>query len=176
MFDAAGRHHLSILGSIIEFGDVALLVFTTKSDEEHVVTVFGQTLNTDERHPQAIKAYGGPGSAQYYTSSSWDRSFPDFTDDNFGPDETLSTRALEVDPEVKPHWIVALQGIKSNVLPAYAETLASMVLQNFLPSFAGQQGGKWLEYITRRQWTFVLRPLLVNVTLICTASACAQGP
>jgi hypothetical protein len=154
--------YLSILGSIIESGDVALLVFTTtKSDEEHVVTVFGHTLNTDEWHPQAIKAYGGPGSAQYYTSSSWIDHFL-IHDDNFGPYFTLSTRALEVDPHVKPHWIVALQGIKSNVLPAYAETLASMVLQNFLPSFAGQQGGKWLEYITRLQWTYVLRPLLVK--------------
>lgn len=153
--------YLSILGSIIEFGDVALLIFTTNLGTEHVVTVFGHTQNSDEWHPQAIKEYAGPGSAQFYTSSSWIDHFL-IHDDNFGPYFTLSTRALEVDPNVKPHWIVALQGIKSNVLPAYAETLASIVLQNFLPSFAGQQGGKWLEYITRRQWTYVLRPLLVK--------------
>jgi hypothetical protein len=69
---------------------------------------------------------------------------------------------LEVDPNVKPHWIIALQSVKANVLPAYAETLASLVLQNVLPSFAGQQGARWLEYISRQQWTYVLRPLLVS--------------
>ena len=63
--------YLAIIASIVESGDRALLVFPThKAGEEHVVTVFGHTRNSDEWHPQAIPAYAGP-SAQFYTSSMW---------------------------------------------------------------------------------------------------------
>lgn len=160
--------YFSTLASIVESGDLAMLVFTTGHQDssgqatEHVVTVFGHTRNSDEWHPQAIPAYAGPKSAPYFASSSWTDHFL-IHDDNFGPYFTLSTHALEIDAAVKPLYVIALRKEVANVPPAYIEALAAVMLTNFLPSLAGQKiPSRWFEYITRTQRPYVLRPLLLK--------------
>jgi hypothetical protein len=80
--------YLSILGSIVESGHIALLVFSTghnvaaAQNMQHVVAVFGHTRNSDEWHPQAVPAYAGPQSAKYYPGSAWIDHFL-IHDDNF---------------------------------------------------------------------------------------------
>jgi hypothetical protein len=150
-----------VLTSFVESGCIVLLVFTTANGVEHVVTVFGYTRNSDEWHPQAIPGYGGPQSAQYYTNSSWVDHFL-IHDDNLGPYYTLSSRALEVDQNIAAHWIVAIHPHEADVSPHYAEALGASVLRSDLPSLSQAGSGKWFEYITQQQRTFVMRALLVS--------------
>ncbi len=153
--------YIANLASVVESGSLALLAFTTgDGDADHVVTVFGHTRNSDEWHPQAIPAYTGPSSGRYYASSSWIDHFL-IHDDNFGPYYTLSTRALEVDPKIKPICIIAVQAHQPNAPPAFAEGVASFILANLMPSLAGERSEKWFQYITRSPRTYVLRTLLV---------------
>jgi hypothetical protein len=128
--------YLSILTSFVESGCIVLLVFTTANNIEHVVAVFGYTRNSDEWHPQGIPGYGGPQSAQYYTNSSWVDHFV-IHDDNLGPYYTLSSRALEVDPNVTAHWIVAIHAHEATVSPHYAEALGATILRSSLPTLIG---------------------------------------
>lgn len=158
--------YISILASIIESGDQALLVFTTGHlsggvPQEHVVLVYGHTRNSDEWHPQAIPAYAGPGSAKYLPASNWIDHFL-IHDDNFGPYYALSSQALEFDPDVKAHWIVAIRQSSPMIRPDGAETIAATILTNLLPSLAPLASGRWFDYVTKTNWAFVLRTLLVT--------------
>jgi hypothetical protein len=149
------------LAAIVESGHAALLVFTTGNNCEHVVTVFGHTRNSDEWHPQAIPAYSGPRSSQFFPSALWSDHFI-IHDDNFGPYFALSNHALEIQKDVKPHWIVGLLPLSVNCTPVSAQAIASVILSNSLPQLATLGSGRWFEYITRQQWEYVLRTLLVG--------------
>ena len=160
--------YLSVLASIVESGFGALLVFTTGTTAgngggyiEHVVTVFGHTRNSDEWHPQALPAYSGPRSAHYYPSSSWVDHFL-IHDDNFGPYYTLSSRAFEADVNVKARWIVGLYPSAINMYPSFTEATAAVFLANVLPAISSLSSGRWFEYITRSQWKYVLRTILIK--------------
>jgi hypothetical protein len=153
--------YLSILASIVESGFVALLVFTTSRTDEHVVTIFGYTRNSDEWHPQALPEYSGPSSALYYPASSWIDHFL-IHDDNFGPYYTLSSRAFESDPNVKAHWIIGLYPRSLQVLPHFAEANTAVVLTNVLPLLANLGKGKWFKYITTTQHKYILRTILMT--------------
>lgn len=161
--------YIPILSSIVESGDRALLVFTTGhvsgggTSSEHVVPIFGHTRNSDEWHPQAIPMYAGPASAQHYRSSSWVDHFI-IHDDNFGPYYTLSSQALEFDPDVKAHWIVSIRMKAPGLLSSGAEAVASLQLRNILPSLAPLATGQWFDYITQSPWTYVFRTILIART------------
>jgi hypothetical protein len=155
------QNYLSILGSYIESGCIVLLVFTTANAMEHVVTVFGYTRNSDEWHPQAIPGYSGPQTAQFYTSSSWIDHFL-IHDDNLGPHYTLSSRALEVDPTISAHWIIAIHPHIANISPHYAESLAAIVLGSSLASLGPYGVGRWFDHITRYQQAYVMRAILIS--------------
>ncbi|WP_157223326.1 hypothetical protein [Rhodovulum sp. PH10] len=152
--------YLAILSSYVESGCMVLLVFTINGGIEHVVTVFGYTRNSDEWHPQAVPAYSGPKTAQYYSGSAWVDHFL-IHDDNFGPYYALSSRALEVDPEVAAHWIIAISDFAADFSPHYAESLASVVALSF-DELAGYGNGKWFDYITGIQHTYVMRAILMK--------------
>lgn len=158
-------NYLSILTSIVESGCIALLVFTTNSSTDHVVTVFGHTRNSDEWHPQAIPAYSGPRSAHYYPSSSWADHFL-IHDDNFGPYYALGSRALDKNPSIRPRHIIALYPTRVEVLPSYAEGLAASVLNNALPNFAPHAKNQWLKFIATQEPTQldtkVLRTIFIS--------------
>lgn len=157
----AGQY-LPLLSSVVESGDRALLVFTTHDEaEEHVVTVFGYTRNSDEWHPQAMPVYAGPQSAPYYSSSMWIDHFL-IHDDNFGPYFTLSSRTLETETTVKAHVIIALRRQAPQIASDFAQALGSIVLSSMLPSLATLGRGKWINYITRNQWPYVLRTILIS--------------
>jgi hypothetical protein len=158
--------YISILASIVESGDQALLVFKTGLQsggvsQEHVVLVFGHTRNADEWHPQAIPAYAGPGSAKYLPAANWIDHFL-IHDDNLGPYYTLSSHSLEFDPDVAAHWIVAIRDKTPNFTPHGAEALAAVVLSNFLPLVASLGNERWFQYITRKIWRYVLRTILIT--------------
>lgn len=166
--DLEYEDYISILASIVESGDMALLVFTTGSSDdadapptEHVVVVYGHTRHSDEWHPQAIPAYSGPSSAQYYSASNWIDHFL-IHDDNFGPYYTLSSRAFEFQSTVKVHWIISVRKSEANLPAHLAEAIAAVQLANLLPSLAPMGTGRWFEYITQQQRQFVLRSILVN--------------
>lgn len=159
--------YLAMLASVVESGDRALLVFPTeKLGEEHVVAVFGHTRNSDEWHPQAIPAYAGAQSAQFYTSSMWVDHLL-IHDDNFGPYYTLSSRTLEAEPCLKAHYIIAIRDRKPQIRSDFAQGFASIILSNMLPSMAQLGEGKWFEYITRTQYRYVLRTILVGRENYC---------
>jgi hypothetical protein len=164
----------SSLVSVVESGHMALLVFTTGGSDEHVVTVFGHTRNTDEWHPQALPVYSGAPSAPYYPSSSWVDHFT-IHDDNFGPYYSLSNRALSSLPAVKPHWIVAVRRSNPALLSVIAEILAAIQLANALPSFVSLSSNRWFDYITRGSWAYVLRTILVTKELYLKHLSAAIG-
>lgn len=161
--------YLSVLASIVESGDLALLVFTTGNEaaagqgqsEEHVVLVYGHTRNSDEWHPQAIPVYAGPGSAEYLPASAWIDHFL-IHDDNLGPYYTLGTQALERDPDVKPHWIIAIREKATGLTAMGAEAIATVMLTNMLPVLAPSSNGRWFDYITQQPWRYVLRTILMS--------------
>ncbi|MFT8243255.1 hypothetical protein [Roseomonas sp. BN140053] len=153
--------YLSSLASILESGYMCLLVFTTAGAEEHVVTVYGHTRNSDQWHPEAIPAYGGPSSAPFYSSSAWISNYL-IHDDNFGPYFTLSSRALDSNPDVKAHWIIAVMPHSPATAPHVAEAIATAALSNNLVNFAPLGKGQWFSYITRQHQNFVLRTVLLT--------------
>jgi len=153
--------YLSVLASIVESGDLALLVFTTGLNAEHVVPVFGHTRNSDEWHPEALPAYtGGPG-APYYPSSAWIDHFL-IHDDNFGPYFTLSSRALQVDQNIKAHWIIAVRRSDPLLKPHIAEALAAVILSSILLPGTLSGSGRWFDYMTRQKRMYVLRTILIE--------------
>jgi hypothetical protein len=155
--------YMKILASIVESGDRALLVFTTgTTNVEHVVCVYGHTRNSDEWHPQAIQAYAGPQSAQFYSGSMWIDHFL-IHDDNLGPYYTLGGPALETNDDVKAHWIIAVRDRLAAVDPDVAETLSSVYLTNLLPLMAPLAAkARWLAYLAQQSHTLVLRAVLVE--------------
>lgn len=197
--------YMSLLASIIESGDMALLVFTTgdvsQQDEtpgqneteakdlepeaviaapldmaeeaveatcagegqvqEHVVLVFGHTRHSDEWHPQAIPVYAGPGSARYLPASAWIDHFL-IHDDNLGPYYTLSSQALERDPDVRARFIIAIRKQTPNLTATGAEAIAAVMLTNMLPMLATSASGRWFDYITQQPWRHVLRTILIS--------------
>ncbi|WP_311274408.1 C39 family peptidase [Methylobacterium sp. WCS2018Hpa-22] len=164
------EQYVSIIASHVQSAHPVLLVFTTGTQptsqpgavpEEHVVFVCGYTQNSDEWHPQAIPAYSGPASAPYRQSSLWIDHFV-IHDDNFGPYYTLSARALEVDKDVKAHWIIAIAPETSNCNAVGAELAAVIMLKNLLPSLGPLASNPWFDYITSRNDNFVLRPILLT--------------
>lgn len=198
--DVQHEPYLSLLASIIESGDQALLIFTTghnsvgtdaapDADEaagdspaesapceacdaselpmeapqaqEHVVLVFGHTRHSDEWHPQAIPEYAGPGSAKYLPASAWIDHFL-IHDDNLGPYYTLSSHALEYDPDVRAHWIIAIRKQTPNLTATGAEAIAAVMLTNMLPQLATSSSGRWFDYITQNTWRYVLRTILMT--------------
>lgn len=160
--EISSQMYVSALAAIVESGFPALLVFTTgEPNVEHVVTVFGHTRNSDQWHPQAIPAYTGPQSALYYTGAAWISHFL-IHDDNFGPYYTLSNRALDSNPTVKAHWIIAVMPTQPTIPPHLAEAVGAYILSNNLSSWAPFAQGRWFEYITRSTWTYVLRTILID--------------
>lgn len=177
--------YISLLASIIESGDQALLVVTTghkaensatQSDltgreeangqgddkvEEHVVLVFGHTRHSDEWHPQAIPVYAGPGSAEYLQASAWIDHFL-IHDDNLGPYYTLSSQALEKDPDVTAHWVIAIRAQTPKLTAPGAEAIAAVMLTNMLPVLTTSSSGRWFDYMTQNTWKYVLRTVLVT--------------
>jgi hypothetical protein len=155
--------YISALAAYIESGYLALLVlvFTTAGTDEHVVTVFGHTRNSDQWHPQAIPAYGGPRSATYYSGSAWISHFL-IHDDNFGPYYTLSSRALDANPDVRAHWIIPVVPEMPAIAPHLAEVVAAVTLSNNMSALSPLAQGRWFDYLTRTQWKYVLRTLLVE--------------
>jgi hypothetical protein len=153
--------YLSILSSIVESGHIALLIFSTAQNIQHVVAVFGHTRNSDEWHPQAVPAYAGPQSARYYPGSAWIDHFL-IHDDNFGPYYSLSSRALEVDPQVKAQFIIALHpdGVP-NMVASYAETIAAIMLTNWFPSLGSLSSNRWYQYMIKNKSSYVLRTILI---------------
>lgn len=164
------EQYVSIIASHVQSGHPVLLVFTTGTQpgahpggpaDEHVVFVCGYTQNNDEWHPQAIPAYSGPASAPYRQASLWIDHFV-IHDDNFGPYYTLSARALEVDKNVKAHWVIAIAPEMSVFNAVGAEFAAVIMLKNLLPSLGPLASNPWFDYITSRNNNFVLRPVLVT--------------
>jgi hypothetical protein len=155
------QNYFSVLASLVESGCMVLLVFTTGNGTEHVVTVFGHTRNSDEWHPQAIPGYSGPQTDPFYTSSSWIDHFI-IHDDNFGPHYTLSSRALEVDPTISAHWIIAIHPHLAQTSPHYAESLGAMILRSTLPSLLARGTGRWLDYVTTTPSAYVMRAILLS--------------
>lgn len=157
---------VALLASIVESGDQALLVFRTGEQrdglaEEHVVLVFGHTRHSDEWHPQAIPIYGGPGSAKYLSASAWIDHFL-IHDDNLGPYYTLSSHALESDPDVAAHWIIAVRSKTPTLTANGAEGIAAATLTNILPMLATSASGRWFDYLTQRSFRYVLRTVLID--------------
>lgn len=153
--------YLSVLTSYLESGFVVLFVFTTSNQMEHVVTAFGHTRNSDEWHPQAIPGYSGPKTAPFYPSSAWVDHFL-IHDDNLGPYYTLSSRAFEVDPSIKAHWIIGIHPHQAQILPSYAESLSAIMLRRNIPAVKQLGSGKWFGYLSSQPWTFVMRPILID--------------
>jgi hypothetical protein len=158
--------YLSVLASVIESGDRALLVFSTSVTAgggavDHVVSVFGHTLNSDAWHPQALPAYAGPSSASYYPSSNWISHFI-IHDDNFGPYYTLRSQALDTLPSVKAKLIIAIRTKNLKSQPHFAAGLASTYLSLVLPSMQNIGAGRWLDYLTHNRWLYVLRTILID--------------
>lgn len=157
---------LALLASIVESGDQALLVFKTGEQrdglpEEHVVLVFGHTRHSDEWHPQALSLYGGPGSAKYLSASAWIDHFL-IHDDNLGPYYTLGSYALESDPDVRAHWIIAVRRWTPTLTANGAEGITAAILTNILPMLATSAQGRWFDYLTKKSWRYVLRPILID--------------
>lgn len=160
------QSYVSLLAAIIESGDQALLVFTTGNNaggqsEDHVVLVFGHTRHSDEWHPQAIPVYAGPGSAEYLPASAWIDHFL-IHDDNLGPYYTLSIQALDNDPDVRAHWVIAIRKQTPNLTAPGAEAIAAVMLTNMLPVLATSSSGRWFDYITQNSWRYVLRTILMQ--------------
>lgn len=158
--------YVALLASIVESGDQALLVFKTgngskQSNEDHVVLVFGHTRHSDEWHPQAEPAYGGPGSAQYMSASAWIDHFL-IHDDNLGPYYTLSSHALERDPDLSAHWIIAVRHRTPELTATGAEAIAALNLTNTLPLLAMSARGRWFDYLTNKTRPYVLRTILIS--------------
>jgi hypothetical protein len=158
--------YVALLASIVESGDQALLVFKTgngskESNEDHVVLVFGHTRHSDEWHPQAEPAYGGPGSAHYLSASAWIDHFL-IHDDNLGPYYTLSSHALERDPDLSAHWIIAVRRKTPGLTATGAEAIAALNLTNTLPLLAVSARGRWFDYLTSKTRPYVLRTILIS--------------
>lgn len=164
------QQYISVLGSIVESGDQALLVFSTgntiqdgddKVDAEHVVLVVGHTRHTDEWHPEAIRDYSAVPSAPFYSASDWIDHLL-IHDDNFGPYYTLSSHALEFSDKVKAQYIIGIRQRPTNLVAPFVELLAASTLLSLLPALAPFRENRWLAYISRGRSTPVLRPLLVT--------------
>lgn len=155
-------NYIPLVYSIVESGHPALLVFSTANHEEdHVIGVWGHTLNSDEWHPQAQRLYAGPRSAQYYPSSAWADHFL-IHDDNLGPYYCLARDALLTHQAVGPRYVIGLFPRRIAVSPVVAENLASSALKAYLPELAPYGQGEWWRYMVEESPTYVLRTLLVE--------------
>lgn len=153
--------YLRILYSIVESGYPALLVFSTADDEEdHVITVWGHTLNSDEWHPEAQALYAGPESARYYPSSAWADHFL-IHDDNLGPYYCLARDALSTRP-VGPRFVVGLFPRRIDVSPALAEGIATSKLRVLIPTLGPYGQGAWWRYMIDTRPIYVLRTLFLD--------------
>jgi hypothetical protein len=174
------QQYISALSAIVESGDRALLVFTTgnardtSSQDEHVVLVIGHTRHSDEWHPQAIPAYAGPSATPYYPSSEWIDHFL-IHDDNFGPYLTLSSHALEHNPNVSAKHIIAIRERDTNLEAPFVEPLAASQLGNLLPSFKDRNCDRWLQRIAGTGGPFVLRSLLITRAAYTEHLAVSRG-
>ncbi|MFL6844111.1 MAG: hypothetical protein ACJ8ER_04440 [Allosphingosinicella sp.] len=174
--------YISVLASIVESGNKALLTFSTAEDNgagasagpDHVVLVFGHTRHSDEWHPQAIPAYAGPASALYYPASSWIDHFL-IHDDNFGPYYTLSSSALEFKKEVSAHTIIAIRDNPIGTASQFAEANTASQLANLLPTLSKLGSGRWFDYLTAKQRKYVLRTILVTKEEYLTHLRTARG-
>jgi len=150
---------------MVESGFITLLGFSTPGVAGHVVTVFGHTRNSDEWHPQALPAYAGPSGNEFYSSSGWIDHFI-IHDDNFGPYYSLSARALEVDPRIQAQIIVPLCPIKIVNSSVWAESTASLFLNNLLADIQSAAQpyatGDWWSYITASDRKYILRSILIS--------------
>jgi hypothetical protein len=153
-------YYLSILASIVESGDLALLIFTTGRGSQHVVPVYGHTRNSDEWHPEALPGYTGAPAAPFYPSSAWIDHFL-IHDDNFGPYFSLSSRALEVDPQISAQKIIAVRASTPALSAMVAESSAAIILHG-LRSQGLAGTGNWFDYWNGYRGKFVLRPILIQ--------------
>ena len=155
--------YLQVLHSILDSGFSALLVFTTKGGIEHVVYVCGHTLNTDEWHPQALPAYSGAPSAQYYAMTAWVDHLI-VHDDNFGPYYSLSSKSFVVDPDVQAKWIIGILPMKVTTLPLIGQLLSTVYLSHVLPwaKSANIASGRWFDYMASGNWKLVMRTTLME--------------
>lgn len=146
--------------SIIESGCLALVVFST-SREQHVVTVFGLTFNSDEWHPEAVQIYAGPPSAAYIPSSLWADHLL-IHDDNLGPYYALNKRSFSEHADLQVSQIICVSNKRFEVNPDWAMRGAAVVLAGWLKSLARIGHGKWCEYILGGDHKYVLRPILIS--------------
>jgi hypothetical protein len=144
-----------------ESGVLALIVFSTGGPEQHVVTSFGYTMNTDEWHPHGLAAYSGHGSAPFYPSALWTDHLV-IHDDNFGPyyTFTMSKRALEMSPTMKARWMVALAPKALETDPVLAQTIGAMATADAKSHLVGR--GKWDTYLRSMSDRLVHRVTLVE--------------
>jgi hypothetical protein len=154
--------YFRLVYSIVESGYPALLVFSTADDEQdHVIPVWGHTLNLDEWHPEAQVLYAGPESARYYPSSAWADHFL-IHDDNFGPYYCLARDVFSTHPKVRARYVVGLFPRRIGVSPVAAENLASSALSSYLPKLAPYAQGNWSRQLTDQSAIYVLRTLLIR--------------
>lgn len=150
-----------VLYSIVESGHPALLTFrTSDADTDHIIPVYGHTLNTDEWHPEAQPAYAAPAATRHYSSSSWTDHFL-IHDDNFGPYYCLSRKSFDTPPMI-PRLVIGLFPMEIGTLPILAEVIASGCLRTPMALLAPGARGNWARYLGEHDHSFVLRTLLVQ--------------
>lgn len=156
--------HDGLVYSVVESGFPALLVFSTgHHGEDHVVTVYGHTLNSDAWHPQASLEYAGPEGARYHPSRAWADHFL-VHDDNLGPYLCLGREALRPSGKaMSPRIVIGLFPREVAVTPIIAEQIATSALTENWGEFAEGGSGEWWDYMRQDEDPyFILRTLLVT--------------
>ena len=154
--------YLRVLASVVESGDMALLVFTTGTRGiEHVVVVLGHARASGEWHPLGLPAYARRRSQQFYTSSEWISHFL-IHDDALGPYYSLNARAFELNPKIKAQWIVALRPRRPTFNAPWAQACGITALENAASLLQADVPGEWLEMMRMKPPGYVLRPILLS--------------
>lgn len=162
IYNVKGKDPVAPLYSVIESGSPALLVFSTGTPVDHVVTIFGHTLNSDEWHPRGIPAYQGPSSAKFYSSSSWADHFL-IHDDNFGPYFCLASSSFLGSSAVKPKLVIGLLPADIKLAPMVAESIAAAFLQEALTQIgSGASQSAWWQLMATEDHKYVFRTTMMS--------------
>lgn len=132
-----------------------LLVFTTTTEDAHIVPIIGHTLNTDMWKPEAESSYFWQRNPlNYKSSASWVDHFI-MHDDNFGMylclpvDSLKKTTFPSLDPTFRAYYAAVV--LPANVItPAYeAEWASVLIVKEYCEALRKARGSldQWTERI-----------------------------
>lgn len=154
-----------LLALLADSGSPSLLMFSSKEGADHVVTLLGHTVNTDEWHPLGEVLHVN-GEEHISSNSSWIDHLV-IHDDMLGPYYCLSRSVLFPSRDergLEPSLVITVLPDRAKLSPKLADTIGREVMSALIGQLAKdpRPQGRWWDFLRKSFERRIFRTTLID--------------